>query len=77
MDEMMQIRIGAASVFLAFKAEDYIPGPGRVTMNQLVLAFERTTGSVLTEPQLSIFVDQIIEIEMEIMCLSGFNFCPC
>lgn len=76
-EESREIIIGLASVFLAFKAADYIPGTGRVRMSQLIEAYVRTTGCDLIEPHTSRVIDQICRTEMDIMCLSGFNFRPC
>ena len=77
LDEKKGAILALASVFLAFKAADYIPGTGRVRMAQLIEAYEKSIGSVIEEPQVSLVVDQICITEMEIVCLSGFNFCPC
>ena len=77
MDEKEGEILALASVFLAFKAADYIPGTGRVRMAQLIEAYEKSISSVIEEPQVSLVVDQICITEMEILCLSGFNFCPC
>ena len=74
--EEEETAVGLAAVFLSFKAADYIPGAGRVKMHQLVEAYERAKGGpVAADPDR--LVQRICQTEMELMCLSGFNFCPC
>ena len=60
-----------AAVFIAFKAADYIPGTGRVRMHHLLDAFERT-GRI----KQNILIERVCEIELLILCLSGFDFEP-
>ncbi len=66
------MNVALAAVFIAFKAADYIPGPGRVKMQQLIDAFERCEHSTLSEEDHL----RICQTEMDILCLTGFNFDP-
>jgi hypothetical protein len=66
-----------AAVFITFKAADYIPGTGRVKMHQLLEAYERFSKLVFAEPETARVIEQVCKTEMDIMCLSGFNFNPC
>jgi hypothetical protein len=68
--------VALASVFIAFKAADFIPGHGRIKMNQLLDAFEKSRGR-LRESDVGPLIQQICQTEMEIISLCGFNFSPC
>ena len=59
-----------ASIFIAFKAADSIPGVGRIRMQHLLDAFDKTLANT------NILVQNICEIEIHIICLSGFDFQP-
>lgn len=59
-----------AGIFLAFKSADNIPGKGRVRMNQLLDAFDRSTARQLEEPM----IQAICRIEMKMMCQCNFRF---
>ena len=59
-----------AGIFLAFKSADYIPGKGRVRMNQLLDAFDRTTANRVDD----FFIQAICRIEMKMMCQCDFRF---
>ena len=71
--------VALAGVFLAFKAADYIPGTGRIKMQELLDAYSRILVSTAKRPLSGIgdcIVESICNIEIEMMCLSGFNFEP-
>lgn len=68
--------VALAAVFITFKAADFIPGTGRVKMNQLLEAYERASGLILTEQETDRLIDQICKTEMDIMSLTDFNFNP-
>ena len=59
-----------AGIFLAFKSADYIPGKGRVRMNQLLDAYDRTTAFTVDD----LFIQAICRIELKMMCLCDFQF---
>jgi hypothetical protein len=71
-----EIPIALAAVFLTFKAADFIPGIGRVKMHQLMNAYIQASGAILSEHQTSRLIEQICKSEMDIMCLTDFNFSP-
>lgn len=58
------------AVLIAFKAADYIPGTGRIKMNQLISAYQRL------ESPLMVAIDTICRLEIQVICLSGFDFQP-
>jgi hypothetical protein len=60
-----------AGIFLAFKSADFIPGKGRVRMNQLLEAFSLVTMSLNIDDNL---INDICKIEMKMMCQSNFRF---
>ena len=68
--------VALAAVFITFKAADFIPGTGRVKMNQLLEAYERASGLILTEQETDRLIDKVCKTEMDIMCLTDFNFSP-
>jgi hypothetical protein len=61
-----------AGIFLSFKSADYIPGTGRVRMNQLLEAFNHS-GSHESITNNS-FIQSICQIEMKMMCQCSFRF---
>lgn len=75
--ESEEVVIALAAVFITFKAVDYIPGAGRIKMHQLLEAYERASKFVFAEPETARIIEQVCRTEMDIMCLSGFNFNPC
>ncbi len=60
-----------AGIFLAFKSADFIPGKGRVRMNQLLDAFAVTKMSSVVDDKL---INDICKIEMKMMCQCNFRF---
>lgn len=71
-----ECEIALTTVFLAFKAADFIPGVGRIKMNQLMEAYGRVMGRTLHERETARLIEKVCEIEMQVMCLSGFDFEP-
>ena len=71
-----ELAVGLASIFITFKAADFIPGQGRVKMNQLIDAYERSSGLSLSDPETSLLIDRVCRTEMDVMCLCGFDFNP-
>jgi hypothetical protein len=68
--------VALAAVFITFKAADFIPGIGRVKMQQLIHAYERACRVVFSEHDCSPLIEEICKAEMDIMCVTDFNFSP-
>jgi hypothetical protein len=64
--------VAMSSVLIAFKAAVWVPGEGRVKMGQLLDAYSRISPNSLHNEGFTI--KRICQIEMEILCLNGFQF---
>lgn len=74
--ESDELAIAMAAVFITFKAADFIPGLGRVKMQQLIQAYERASQIIFSGKEAARLVDQVCKSEMDIMRITRFNFSP-